>query len=149
VGVNADASKLTPGNYSVAVTFTSQSGNKTFTLNVSFSVQAGCISGTPRSLNFTGIAGQSDPQPQTVTITNCGAFGTWSESTETDSGGNWLSASPTGNNLNGGAPTGVRITASNLIAKLRPGTYSGKVIFSIGSGSFILYVTLTVQAQIG
>jgi hypothetical protein len=149
VGVNAYTSKLTAGNYSVAITFTSLPGNKTFTLNVSFTVQAGCISGTPRSLNFTGIAGQSDPQPETVTITNCGAIGTWSESTETDTGANWLSANPTGNNLNGGAPSGITITASNLIAKLKPGTYSGKVIFSIGSGSFILYVTLTVQALIG
>ena len=146
VNVSALASQLSPGNYTATVIFSGQPGNSTVALNVSFTVQAGCINATPQSLNFTGIAGMSDPSAQSVTISNCGAVGTWSEATQTDSGGNWLSASPTGGTLDAGSTSYVSVTASNLNANLPPGTYTGKLLFALGSGSATVMVTLTVQA---
>jgi Viral BACON domain len=146
INVRALATQLNPGNYTASVTFRSQPNNSTITLNVTFTVQAGCINAAPQTLNFTGVAGMSDPPTQSVTIGNCGAVGTWSESTVMDNGANWLSINSTGNTLNGGATSNLTVTASNLNANLPPGTYSGKLLFRLGSASSTVSVTLTVQA---
>jgi len=143
--VSALASNLTPGSYSVTLTFTSQPDNTTKSLPISLTVQAGCATGNPNRLSFNGVASVSDPTAQTVTITNCGPPGTWSASTQTNTGANWLFANPTANSLNAGATNNVTITASNLKAQLAAGTYTGSVIFKIGSGTFTVNVTLTVM----
>ena len=144
VTVSALASNLTPGSYSATVAFTSQPDNKTLSLQVAFTVQGGCASGNPSTLSYSGIANTSDPGSQAVTITNCGPTGSWSASTQTNNGGNWLFASSTSGTLNAGASNNVVITASNLKAQLAAGTYSGNVTFKIGSGTFTIHVTLTV-----
>jgi hypothetical protein len=145
VNVSALASNLAPGSYSVTLTFTSQPDNTTKSLPVSFMVQAGCVTGNPNKLSDSGVANVSDPAAQTVTITNCGPPGTWSASTQTNDGANWLFANPTTNTLNAGATDNVTITASNLKAQLAAGTYTGSVTFKIGSGTFQVNVTLTVM----
>jgi hypothetical protein len=145
VNVSALASNLTPGSYSVTLTFTSQPDNTTKSLPISLTVQAGCAIGNPNRLSYSGVASVSDPAAQTVTITNCGPTGTWSASTQTNTGANWLFASPTANSLNAGATNNVTITASDLKAKLAAGTYTGSVTFKIGSGTFTVNVTLTVM----
>jgi hypothetical protein len=144
VNVRALASNLTPGSYSVMLTFTSQPNNVTESLPVSFAVQAGCVRGAPNTLNYSGVANVSDPAIQTVAITNCGSPGSWSASTQTRDGANWLFASPTANTLNAGATTNVTIAPSNLKAHLAAGTYTGTVTFKIGASSFAVGVTLTV-----
>ena len=146
VMVSALASNLTSGNYSVTVAFTSQPDNKTQSLQVAFTVQGGCASGNPNTLNYSGVANTSDPGSQTVTITNCGPTGSWSASTQTNNGGNWLFASPTSGTLNAGTSNNVTITASNLKAQLGAGTYTGNVTFKIGSGTFTVHVTLMVMS---
>lgn len=146
INVSALSTQLGPGSYTATITFSSQPGNSTLTLSVTFLVESGCINATPQALNFTGVAGVSNPSPQTVALSNCGPVGTWSESTETDNGANWLSTSSTGDTLNGGTTSNVTVTASNLNANLPAGTYSGKLLFSLGSASSIVNVTLTVQA---
>jgi len=146
VNVSALDSNLAPGNYSVILTFTGQSNNVTESIPVSFTVQAGCVNGTPTALKYTGVANVSDPATQTVEITNCGPLGAWSATTQTTDGANWLFASPTGSTLNAGATTSVDIAASNLKAQLAAGTYMGTVTFKIGSSSFAVNVTLTVVA---
>ena len=146
VNVSALASNLGPGSYSVTVTFSSQVNSVTESLSVSFTVQAGCIHGTPGALKFTGTANLSDPSTQAVTITNCGSLGTWSATTQTYNGANWLFTNPTSNTLNAGATASVTITASNLKGHLAAGTYTGTVIFRIGLGSFSVGVTLTVMS---
>src|SRR5260370_21607575 len=97
--------------------------NTTKSLQISSTVQAGCASGNPNTLNYSGVANVSDPAAQTVTITNCGPAGAWSAATQTNNGGNWLFASPTTGTLNAGASSNVTITASNLKAQLAAGTY--------------------------
>ena len=136
VTVSALASNLTPGSYSATVAFTSQPDNKTQSLQVAFTVQGGCVSGNPNTLNYSGIANTSDPGSQTVTITNCGPTSSWSATTQTNNGGNWLFASPNIGTLNAGASNNVVITASNLKAQLAAGTYTGNVTFKIGSSTF-------------
>ena len=87
----------------------------------------------------------NDPATQTVAVTNCGIISTWSAQTQTSDGAKWLSVNPTNNTLGAGASTNVTITASNLNAKLAANTYTGTVTFTIGSSSFVVNVTLTVQ----
>ncbi|HZS78368.1 MAG TPA: zinc ribbon domain-containing protein [Ktedonobacteraceae bacterium] len=145
VHVTASAAQLQPGTYTTTITFSSTSNSATEAVSISFKVTAGCMQGTPNTLNFTGVASTSDPATQTVSLTNCGAVGIWSASAKTSDGTNWLSVSPTSNTLNGGATATVIVGASNMQAQLGPGTYSGTVTFTIGSGSFTANVTLTVQ----
>ena len=144
VTVSALASNLTPGSYSATVAFTSQPDNKTQSLQVAFMVQGACVSGNPNALNYSGIANIRDPGSQTVTITNCGPTSSWSASTQTNNGGNWLFASSISGMLNAGTSNNVDVTATNLKAQLAPGTYSGNITFKIRSSSFTVQVTLTV-----
>src|SRR6266566_2856388 len=145
VTVSALASNLAPGSYSATLAFTSQPDNSTKSLQISFTVQGGCASGNPNTLNYSGVANVSDPGPQTVTITNCGPAGAWSAATQTNNGGNWLFASPTSGTLNAGVSSNVAITATNLKAQLAVGTYTGNVTFKFGAGTFTVHVTLTVM----
>jgi hypothetical protein len=145
VNVSALASNLAPGSYSATLAFTSQPDNTTKSLQISFTVQGGCASGNPNTLNDSGVANVSDPAAQTVNITNCGPAGTWSAAIQTNNGGNWLFASPTTSTLNAGSSSNVTITATNLKAQLGAGTYTGNVTFKIGTGIFTVHITLTVM----
>jgi Viral BACON domain len=145
VNASALASNLAPGSYSLTLAFTSQPDNTTKSLQISFTVQGGCVSGNPNKLSFSGVANVSDPTAQAVTITNCGPTGAWSASTQTNNGGSWLFTSPTAGTLNARASSNVTITASNLKAQLAAGTYTGNVTFKIGTGTFTVHVTLTAM----
>jgi hypothetical protein len=145
VNVSALATNLTPGTYSTTLTFTGQPNNVTESLPVSVTVQAGCVSSTPKSLSFSGVTNVGDPAPQTVAITNCGPVGAWSASAQTSNGANWLFVSPTTGTMNAGANTSITISASNLKAQLAAGTYTGSVTFKLGTGTTTVNVTLTVQ----
>src|SRR5207302_9064717 len=103
INVSALAGKLNPGNYSATVTFSSQQSSTTETLNVTFTVQAGCIHTSQQEYSFTGVAGASDPQTQALTVSNCGIVGSWSTVISTNNNVNWLSVAPTIGVLNGGA----------------------------------------------
>ncbi|HXZ03407.1 MAG TPA: hypothetical protein VEH81_01170, partial [Ktedonobacteraceae bacterium] len=144
VTVIALATNLAPGSYSATLAFSSQPDNTTKSLQISFTVQGGCVSGNPNTLSFNGVANVSDPGTQSVMITNCGPAGSWSESIQTDNGGNWLFAGPTTGTLNAGASSNVTISASNLKAQLAAGTYTGNVTFKIGAGIIQVHVKLSV-----
>ena len=144
VTVSALASNLAPGSYIVTLAFTSQPDNSTKSLQITFKVQGGCVSGNAVTLSYSGVANVSDPAAQTVAITNCGPAGAWSAATQTNNGGNWLFASPANGTLKAGASSNVSITATNLKAQLAAGTYTGNVTFTIGTGTFTIHVTLTV-----
>jgi hypothetical protein len=105
-----------------------------------------CIQANTNSLSFTGTQGQGDPQPQTVTISNCGDPGRWFVRTSTDDGANWLSTSANAGTLDGQATQDVNIAVSNSLA---PGTYTGHVTFIIvtngGTKSVTVVVTFTVS----
>lgn len=145
INVSANASQLAAGNYTAAVAFSSQPGNVTETLNVTFIVQVGCIKVAPNTLNFAATPNIKEAAPQTVALTNCGAVGTWSANAKTSDGANWLSVSPNGGTLGTSAPGNATITASSLNSTLAVGNYTGTVTFTIGSGTFIVNVNFTVE----
>ena len=144
INVSALAARLKPGSYSATVTFSSQQSSTTETLNVTFTVQAGCIHTSQQEYSFTGVAGVSDPQIQALTISNCGIVGSWSTAISTNNNINWLSIAPTDGTLNGGATQSVTISPSNLKTQLPAGAYGGRILFNMGSNQVIVYVTLIV-----
>ncbi|MFL5657794.1 MAG: hypothetical protein ACJ8CB_26885 [Ktedonobacteraceae bacterium] len=145
INVSALAAKLKPGSYTATVTFSSQQSSTTEALNVTFTVQKGCIHTSQQEYSFTGVAGVSDPQVQTLMVSNCGIVGSWSTAISTNNNVNWLSVAPTSAGLMAGAAQSVTISASNLKTQLVAGTYGGKILFSIGSNQVMVYVTLTVE----
>ncbi len=142
VTVSAQASGLKSGNYTTTVTFSSQPGNATISLNVTFTVHSWCVSVTSGTLSFTGVVDNNNPSEQTVTVKNCSdAAGNWSAS----SNANWLTFDPTDDTLSGGGDR-EDVTISVSLTGLKLGTYNGSVTFKIGSSHATLHVTLTLKA---
>src|SRR5579863_321196 len=146
INVSANAGQLAAGKYNVTITFSDQSSNLTESLNVTFIVQAGCIKGSPATLSFIAILHVKEAAPQSISLANCGAVGAWSATAKTSAGANWLIANPPSGTLGAGAPTNVSISASTLNSTLTAGKYTGTVTFAIGSSTFVVNVTFTVQA---
>ena len=148
ITLQAQSSGLKAGNYSTPITFTASPGQKTLSLMVNLVVQPDCASAGPIPLNFIGIAGISDPQPQAISPLNCMHSGNWSSTTTTSDGGHWLSISPTNGALNAGNTQTVTISVSNRIANLLVGIYQGTIIFSTASAQITVDITLIVQAPL-
>lgn len=159
INVMVDTTTLTAHNYTTTINFSSNGGTVPVAVKLDVTTsQTGitvtssptsppCIGVTPQSLTFIGAAYQSDPPSQPVTINNCGnAIGTWSATTSTVDGANWLYVSPNGGPLESGATKAITITTSNLVAQLPAGIYTGKVTFTMGSISKSVQVMLTVQS---
>jgi hypothetical protein len=99
------------------------------------------------ALAFSKPFGGQDPLPQVLAVTSTGADFTFNVATSTNSGGNWLSASPTGVRCCN-TPEAVTISVSNTIS-MAAGTYTGQVVFTnYPSGTVTLHVpiTLTITA---
>ncbi len=142
--VNAVVGNLKAGTYNTIILFSSNGqSQQNFSLPVSLIIQAGCVKATPTTLNFTATIGANDPAAQTLALNNCGALGSW---TETTTGGSWLLVSPTGGNLNKGATQNVLVSASLANVQSGTGTYQGQITFTNGSVRTIVNVTFTVKA---
>lgn len=146
ITLQAQSSGLKAGNYSTSVIFIASPGQQTLSLMVNLVVQSDCASAGPISLNFTGIAGVSDPQLQAISPLNCMHSGHWSSTTTTSDGGHWLSISPTNGALNAGNTQIITISVSNRNANLLVGIYRGTIIFSTASAQVTVDITLIVQA---
>lgn len=146
ISVSAAASGLKAGNYSATITFNDSQGDPAITLSVAFTVQAGCITATPNTLNFTMVAGGNAPPAQTVIVSNCGAVGSWSASMQLQTTTQWLSLNPGSGTLNSRATQNVSVAVTGASSGLRPGTYTGKLLFVSGSSLATVSVTLTVRS---
>ena len=96
------------------------------------------------ALSFTMAAGGANPLPQVVAIASTGTQFAFSVTPSTSSGGNWLTASPTGG---GCCATPEAVTISVNGSTLSAGTYTGQIIFAeyfAGTPSITVPVTLTV-----
>ncbi|MDQ2716313.1 MAG: hypothetical protein M3Z08_15525 [Chloroflexota bacterium] len=145
INVSATAAALKAGNYSATVTFNDAQGDPAITLSVSFTVQAGCITATPNILHFTMLAGGNAPAAQTVITGNCGAIGNWSASMQLQTTTQWLSLNPGSGVLNSRATQSISAAITSASSGLKPGTYTGKLLFVSGSSLATVGVTLTVQ----
>src|SRR5258707_5771905 len=101
------------------------------------------------ALSFTAVANGANPLPQVVTVASTGAQMFFSATPSTFSGGNGLTASPTGTDC---CASPEAITVSVNVASLAAGTYTGQIIFaeySAGTPSITVPVTLTVAPESG
>jgi hypothetical protein len=93
------------------------------------------------------VEGISDPNPQTITVTNCGLTNNWSA--KIDKGSSWLAINPSQGTLQGGATGTITVKASNVEAKLAArGSYQDSITITIGTHTTTVSVLLTVQPAI-
>lgn len=152
ISVLASPGILSAGTYqgSITITATGPGGaavaDSPVTIPVMFQVNAGTISATPASINFTQLAGGAAPASQTVTVSGTPNPINFTVTAAADNGGTWLTATPASNTTAGT----VQISAS--AGTLAVGSYTGKVTIAAAtppgaSGSPItISVTLNVVA---
>ncbi len=147
--------KLTPGNYSGALIFSSPAGTQTLPVTLAMGQPTTPIlSSAPALLAVNGIVGQTQPSIQTLVLTNAGG-GTlaWSAAATTTVGGAWLSAIPPSGVLGSHQSANITVTVT-VLSSLIPGSYSGSITLSGTDGNGhaaagspqTLPVTFTVQA---
>jgi trimeric autotransporter adhesin len=136
VTVTANPAGLAAGTYTDN-SFRVQTATQTISVPVTFTV--GAITVTPQSLSFAYTLGGITPPGQTLTVN--GSNLNFAVSYNTSSGGSWLLASPTGNQIN--------VVLNGLVlSTLTAGTYQGTVIISqLGASPINIPVTLTVSPE--
>ncbi len=142
VQIAVSLGSLGVGTYTGSIVF--RLGSSQSTVNVTFTLQAPCVSVSHGKFSITAVVANGNPPAQTVTVSkvtvsNCGsAAGKWTASPNA----NWLAVNPTGGTLDGGATQQVQIAVS--LGSLGVGTYTGSIVFKLGSSQSTVNVTLTV-----
>ena len=146
VAISVNTSIMLPGVYNGWLTFTSlgilPTTGSPQTIFVSLVVVPQCsIQVSPGGLSFAGSYLQPSPTGQGIglgTSQGCSTPMAWSSTATTSSGGKWLSISSTG----GVTPANPVVNVNST--GLKPGVYSGSIIFSWSAGTQTLPVTFTV-----
>ena len=141
VNVSVNATGLTPGTYTGAVTITPIGGGPAQSVSVKLVVSAGSLAVSPSALTFTQFAGMAAPAAQTVNVTNP-AGGALPFSVVSDSA--WLTVTPS----SGSAPAALAVVADGR--NLLPGTYTGTITVQAPGASNspqLIRATLTVMQQ--
>jgi hypothetical protein len=146
ISVSVNSSQLLPGVYYGSITFASQGSpvavNSPQTIYVSVTIAPQCaIQVSPGALSFTGVYLQPSPSAKTISIgtsQSCSAPLNWSVSAFTVTGGRWLTVSASSGRTPSGPAVGVNATG------LKPGTYSGSLVFSSAGGTQTMPVTLLI-----
>jgi uncharacterized protein (TIGR03437 family) len=143
IQVSVNGSALSQGTYTGTVTINAPgSSNLAAQVPVTLTVGAAqALTASPTSLTFSYQAGTTVPPAQTVALSTTSGQVNFGATATTQSGGNWLSVSPT----QGSAPgnLSVSISPQNLIA----GTYNGTITVQpaiTGAPSITIPVTITV-----
>ncbi|MFB3827286.1 MAG: hypothetical protein ACE15B_10980 [Bryobacteraceae bacterium] len=142
LNVTVNASGLTPGTYTGAITISGTGANQ-ITVPVNLTVSpALTLVVTPSTLNFTAQVGGAAPSPQNFQVASSGGVLTFSVTGTTSSGGNWMTMTPSSGNTPG--PVTVGINPATLAA----GNYIGTILVSAAGASNspqTVTVNLTVQ----
>jgi BACON domain-containing protein len=125
--------------YATSLLFVSNGGN----VNVLVNASVQCILTSPEALSFAGTSGKGDPPPQSLAIISCSGTGTWSATVNTSENASWLSLSQVSGLLENGKAQSVLININ--LAGLATGSYSGHILFTLGSASTLVTVNLTVH----
>jgi Viral BACON domain len=144
VTVSVNSSQLLPGVYYGSITFSSQglsaASNNSQTIYVSITIVPQCaIQVSPGSLSFTGVYLQPAPLAKSISVgvnQGCSAPLNWTASATTINGGSWLTISASVGATPSTPSVGINVTG------LKPGTYSGSLVFSTAAGTQTLPVTL-------
>ncbi len=136
LGVGVQAQQLAVGTYQGAITLT---GGASATISVSLTVVApGNILVSPLALSFTALTGQPTAS-KTLTVQNSGGQSSnWSVSVPSNA--SWLSVAPT----SGTVAAGESATLTVNVNALNAGTYQTTILFTSGSQTTPIPVSLTV-----
>ena len=148
VTISVNTSIMLPGVYTGSITFASLGAvaakDSPQTIFVSLVVMPQCsIQISPGGLSFAGAYLQRSPTGQAISLgasQGCSASLPWSTTVTTSSGGKWLSIGPTG----GVTPANPEVTVNST--GLKPGSYSGSIIFNWPAGTQTLPVTFISRA---
>ncbi len=146
ITVSVNSSQLLPGVYYGSITFASQGSpvavNNPQTIYVSVTIVPQCaIQVSPGALSFTGVYLQPSPPAKSISVgtsQSCTAPLNWTVSAFTVTGGRWLTLSSSAGTTPSSPGIGVNVTG------LKPGTYSGSLVFSSSSGTQTMPVTLLI-----
>jgi hypothetical protein len=146
VTVSVNSSLLLPGVYYGTVIFSSQEPQTVVhspqTIFVSVTIQPQCaVQVSPGSLAFAGVYLQPAPTAKSISVgvnQSCSAPLNWTAAAATTSGGNWLTITPSRGTTPSTPSVGINPTG------LKPGNYSGVLIFSSAQGTQTLPVTLVM-----
>ena len=144
----ADPTSLAPGTYSATVTVNAPVAvPATQTISVTFSVGMGeppTLQLDKNSVSF-GFPQHGTPRSQLVQVRNIGGGAlAFTVTTATQSGGPWLSATPSSGTAQPGSPALLTITADP--SGLQTGTYLGTVTVAAGSQSQSILVVASISA---
>ncbi len=157
---------ITANGVPLAVTVNTQGLNPGQTYNGSFTVQlasspsgpitvnvnlvvggASTLSSSPSALFFTAVQGAqvATPSSQNVTLTSTSGALAFTLTSQTQTGGNWLSLNSTGGTTGGSSGT---FSVSAVPSGLSPGTYSGVITAASNPAGNLaqIQVTLTISA---
>ncbi len=154
VQVTVNAGSLTPGAYSGSVRVTSPTTNETQTLPVTLLITgSGPVVLLGQSgLLFTAVQGSGRQAPQGFAVANSGDGSmSWTTEVSTQSGGGWLSVSPTTGTSTAGGPV-PRVDVTVNATGLAVGQYIGLVqvrATSAGNSPQQVVVVLSVIAAGG
>ncbi|TAK36653.1 MAG: hypothetical protein EPO21_01945 [Chloroflexota bacterium] len=128
VTVRADSAGLSAGSYSGQIVVDGGAGTtngyKVVNVRLDVASPAAQLTLNKSQLTFTTYT-DTNPDPQSFRVSNTGGTGmTWTASTMTSDGGNWLDLSTTGGSLNAGGQVDVSvvITSTGLAADTYTGT---------------------------
>lgn len=146
ITISVNSSQLLPGVYYGSITFASQglpvAVNNPQTISVSVTISPQCaIQVAPGALSFTGVYLQPSPPVKSISIgtsQSCSAPLNWTVSAFTATGGRWLLISAAAGTTPSSPSIGVNVTG------LKPGTYSGSLVFSSAAGTQTMPVTLLI-----
>ena len=144
--VSVNPTGLAPGTYHGTVTFASSgASNSPLSVPVTLVVAATPnLTLAPSALTFASQIGGTAPAPQSFSVGSTSTVLSYTVTTSTTSGGNWLSATP----ASGTTGTGTETVAVNTTG-LAIGTYTGTVTVAstaAGNSPQIVAVTLNVTS---
>ena len=135
--VTADPTGMAPGQYADNILL---SGPNNAIIQVALTVaQPPPPTATPASINFTYGLGSPAPDSQTISVANPTGTAAFAVTTSTNSGVDWLAATP----ATGSTPGAVAVSVD--VTKVVPGQDSGSVTISVNSDPA---ATLTVSVNL-
>ncbi len=148
ITVNINPAGLTTGQQYSGSVVLSPTGGTAVTVPVNFTVQAtSVVSATPTSLTFQYTIGDAAPATKAITVSGSGQNPlSFSATAQTQSGGNWLSVTPT----TGSTPATLN-AGLNTAAITAAGTFTGTIVVAgtgSATGSTTITVTLTAIAPL-
>jgi uncharacterized protein (TIGR03437 family) len=146
--ITATPGSFAPGTYSGTVTITGAGATMIVPVTLSVSAPAPVISLSQVGLSFTASPSARVPLPQTFGILNTGQGSmSWSATSATLSGGNWLQISPSSGTVQTPYLDVSLVAVSMNTSGLPAGTYYGKIQVSATANNTPQLVTVILTVQ--